>query len=220
MGRIENQLQVSKDHYFFETYSSERRYISYYHQVKQVLNLVAQHNLKKILITGKGDGVVPKILEAYSELLNLGLTIHTFDFAEYLRPSHLGELIDIDQIVAEKYDIIVSCQILEHIPLKEADQVLTKMKKVSRFVIMSVPYKAITVRGSFKMPVLPELVFCIKVPLIRSSGEMVDERHYWELGATISVKKYKERLKSFGYSILDSYMMKKHGNIYFFIIQS
>ena len=220
MKRFLNQPQVTKTHYFFETYSSERRFISYYHQVKNVLNIVSKNNSRKILIVGKGDGVVQSILNTYSALLDLDLTIHTFDFAPDLNPDYLGDLLEIDQIISDNYDIILCCQVLEHIPQNEATQVVIKMGKIARHLVISLPYKALTLRGSLKGPILPEFVFCIKIPVVKSFGEMVDERHYWELGATISVRKYKRQLRELGLSILDAYILKKHGNIYFLILES
>lgn len=220
LARKKNTTQVDKSHYVFQAYSSERRYVSYYHQVGNVFEFISKNAAKKILIAGKGDGVVPKILEAYDELLGLDLTIHTYDFAADLKPHYLGDLANIGKTVTEKYDVVVCCQVLEHLPMIEAMDVVAQMRKLSRYVILSLPYKAITVRGSFKMPVLPELDFCLKVPVFKQSGSMVDDRHYWELGCSISVRNFKKEMTNLGYKVLKSYILKKHGNIYFVVLES
>ena len=210
--------QVDKSHYTFNFYSSERRFVSYYHQVNHILHFV-EAGARKILIVGKGDGVVAKILEAYDALEKYGLTIHSFDIAEDLFPDYLGDLVEIDTIVKEPYDVIVCCQALEHIPLHEALDALTKMRTIAQNFVISVPYKAITVRGCIKFPLIQELEFVIKIPIIKASGEMVDDRHYWELGASISVREFKQQLETIGFDILKAYTLKKHGFIYFLVLQ-
>lgn len=220
MERAINKPQVSSLHYHFGNYSSERRFISYYHQVDNVLHFVEYSQVKRILIIGKGDGVIPKILEAYSILMNLDLTIHTFDFAEDLNPDYLGDLLELNKIVTEKYDLILCCQVLEHIPQNEALSVVSMMRNISRYVVLSLPYKGLTFGGTFKMPIFHEWEFCIKIPIFKSFGNMVDERHYWELGASISVSKYKKQITELGYKLLNSYTLKKHGFMYFLILES
>lgn len=215
-----NHPQVDKQHYSFTNYSSERRFISYYHQVKNILTLVNDYQAKKILIAGKGDGIVQKILEAYNNLFNLNLIIKTFDFAYDLKPDFLGDLVEIESIVSEKFDVILCCQVLEHIPLDEALSVLSQMKMIARFVIISIPYKAITIRGTLKLPLIKEFEFCIKIPIWDRKTGMVDDRHYWEIGFNISLKQFHNKIVGIGYDILSSYVLKKDGFKYFIVLGS
>jgi hypothetical protein len=215
-----NTPQVDKEHYSFRNYSSERRFISYYHQVNNVMRFVEQNGAKTILIAGKGDGIVEKILQTYSDLLGLNLTITTFDFAEDLQPDIIGDLIELEKIITKKFDIILCCQVLEHIPLKESLDILSQMKRVSSFVIISVPYKAFTIRGTLKIPLLKEFEFCLKIPIWDNKSGMVDSRHYWEIGYSISLKGFIAALKSIGYTIVSSYVIKKDGFKCFFLLES
>jgi hypothetical protein len=215
-----NTPQVNKLHYSFTNYSSERRYLSYYHQVNNILLLVETRKASKILIAGKGDGIVQKILEAYNDLFDLKLVIKTFDFAKDLHPDILGDLVEIDKLVNEQYDIILCCQVLEHLPLEDSISVLSQMRGISKFVILSVPYKAITIRGTLKVPLIKEYEFCIKVPFWQNRNGMVDSRHYWEIGFNISLKKFIETLKKMGYSIISSYVLKKDGYKYFIVLET
>lgn len=167
---MKRKLQVDKQHYQFQTYSSERRFVSYYHQVKNVFRFIEEEGARTILVIGKGDGVVPKMLEAYSELFKLNLKIDTYDFAADLNPTYNADILDMDKVLKKKYDVIVCCQMLEHIPFEDAYAALKSMRKNAKFVVMSLPYKTITVRGSVKVPVFPELDVCIKLPVIRKKG--------------------------------------------------
>lgn len=218
--RIINTPQVNNLHYSFSNYSSERRFLSYYHQVKNIMHLVNTNNASKILIVGKGDGVVQKILEAYNDLHNLHLVIKTFDFAMDLHPDILGDLVEIEKLIVDQFDVILCCQVLEHLPLKESLSVLNQMKKISKFIIVSVPYKAITVRGTLKLPIINEFEFCIKIPYWQTRKGMVDSRHYWEIGFNISLKKFKETLEQMSFKILSSYVLKKDGYKYFIVLET
>jgi hypothetical protein len=94
------------------------------------------------------------------------------------------------------------------------------MREISKFVIISVPYKSITIRGTLKIPLVKEFEFCIKIPFWQNRKGMVDSRHYWEIGFNISLKKFKETLIIMGYSIISSYVLKKDGYKYFIILES
>lgn len=218
--RVFDHPQVEKTHYDFDFYSSERRFLSYYHQVKHVLHFVDKENARKILVAGKGDGVVPKILEAYSDLNNLDLCIKTYDIAKDLSPDYVGDLIHLESKVKEDVDVIVCCQVLEHLPLDEALLVLQQMNRISKFVIMSVPYKSFTIRGTLKIPFVKELEYCVKIPIWKNRKGMVDSRHYWELGYSISVRDFIRKLKSLNFTILSSYILKKDGFKYFIILKT
>ena len=215
-----NQPQVNKNHYSFENYSSERRFISYYHQVNNVMKFVENNHASNILIAGKGDGIVQRILETYSNLFKLNLSVKTFDIAEDLDPDILGDLIELRNYVREQYDVILCCQTLEHVMLDEAFQILEQMRFTSRFVIISVPYKAFTIRGCLKVPFIDEFEFLIKIPLWKNKKGMVDSRHYWEIGYSISKRKFKKEIRKIGYGIISDYVIKKDGFKQFFVLES
>lgn len=184
------------------------------------MHFVEHENAKNILIAGKGDGIVQNILEAYSELFELNLSVRTFDIAEDLHPDILGDLVDIKKLVTTHIDIILCCQTLEHLPLKESLQVLDQMRDISKYVIISVPYKAITFRATIKLPFVNEFEVLIKIPIWKNKTGMVDSRHYWEIGYNISIKKFNEALIRLGYKIISAYVIKKDGYKQFFILES
>jgi hypothetical protein len=133
----------------------------------------------------------------------------------------LGDLVQINNLIKEKFDVILCCQVLEHLPINEAFLVLDQMQQISKYVIMSVPYKTITIRGTIKVPLLKEFEFCIKVPIWHQKKiGMVDTRHYWELGFSKSVSDFKKELNKIGFNIISSYTLKKDGFKYFLILES
>ncbi len=184
------------------------------------MHFVEHENAKNILIAGKGDGIVQKILEAYSELFELNLFVKTFDIAEDLHPDILGDLVEIKKLVKTHVDIILCCQTLEHLPLKESLHVLEQMRDISKYVIISVPYKAVTFRACLKVPLIKEFEILIKIPIWKNQKRMVDSRHYWEIGYNISIKNFNEALIRLGYKILSAYVIKKDGFKQLFVLES
>ena len=127
----------------------------------------------------------------------------------------------INNLIIGKFDVILCCQVLEHLPIEEAFLVLDQMQQISKHIIMSVPYKTITIRGTIKIPLLKEFEFCIKVPIWHQKRiGMVDTRHYWELGFSKSVSDFKKELNKIGFNIISSYTLKKDGFKYFLILES
>jgi hypothetical protein len=101
--------------------------------------------------------------------------IKTFDFAEGLHPDILGDLVQNSKLATENFDVILCCQILEHMRYEESLFVLSRMQEISRYLIISDPYKAITIRGTLKIPLLKEHEFSIKVPI------GAEERQAWSI---------------------------------------
>lgn len=109
------QKQVGKEHYDFDKYIDEYRWSSYYLQIKNVM----RKDIKKVLIIGVGDGIVPNIIK----ILNSQINVVTFDFAQDLKPDIYGDVRKLSLIVTEQFDAIICCQVLEHLPFEEFENV-------------------------------------------------------------------------------------------------
>ena len=74
--------QVSPDHYIDQLYDSKERFISYWHQINEVISL----NPKEVLEIGIGNGFVSRYLREKK------LNVTTIDIAPDLRPDVAGSI--------------------------------------------------------------------------------------------------------------------------------
>lgn len=117
---MEEKWKTIQERYGFARYVNRARWNSYYNQIQGIMKCGAE----SILLIGKGDGIVPEVLKM------LGKTVTTFDFLEKLYPDIVGDVRDIESLVHEKYDAIVCCEVLEHIPFSEFGGVIKQFYRI------------------------------------------------------------------------------------------
>jgi SAM-dependent methyltransferase len=165
-------VQVSEQHYNFTSYVNLARWTSYWHQITETLAFAP----KTVLVIGVGDNIVGKILASQ------GIKVYTFDFDAALHPDFVGNLTDIHQVLhGNQFDVVLCCQVLEHLPYENFEPVLQQLKLIAGHVIISLPYSAIKYKIEIKFPVIKQ----VKLPVyihkfwrtITFQGE-----HYWEIG--------------------------------------
>ncbi|MBW1936730.1 MAG: class I SAM-dependent methyltransferase, partial [Deltaproteobacteria bacterium] len=76
--------QVEPSHYFRKEYDSKKRWISYWHQIDEILTL----SLNSVLEVGIGNGLVANYLK------RRGINITTLDIDERLMPDYVGSVLD------------------------------------------------------------------------------------------------------------------------------
>lgn len=169
-------IQVSKEHYSGK-YDDVQRFISYFYQV----DLVRKLKPNNVLEIGIGNKTV------YNYLKQNGIKIDTCDFDKSLEPDYVADIRDLP-FEDQSYDVVMACEVLEHIPWKDVNKALYQLHRVSRkYVIISIPYSSTSFELLFKFPLIdrilkrPFLNLFFRLPLffigIKFSGE-----HYWEMG--------------------------------------
>lgn len=167
------EIQVNKGHYDFQQYVNIPRWCSYYYQIKEVLEL----SPRNVLVIGVGDGIVVDILKGK------GLTVYTFDLDKELRPDYCGSVSDFSKIVKElKVDIILCCQVLEHLPYEAFLPVSAMLSKHCNVLILSLPYASFQLfKFSFKFERVRMRTIDIRFPRFYQNNVYSGE-HYWEIG--------------------------------------
>lgn len=205
--------QVGKEHYNFLFYLSKARWNSYYHQIDEVL----KNNSQNVLVIGKGDGIVPNILKGQIEEVKI------FDIAEDLEPDYLGNVVEISNIVNKKFDSILCCQVLEHIPFERFENCLFELKKLTnKQVILSLPQHNIPFSFSLKLPKIKRKSFKILIPrcLKKWDFEIHGKReHYWEINAkNYSLQKIRKVMRKY-FIIKNEYTVDENLYHRFFILE-
>ena len=111
------EKQVDKEHYFSEKYLTKERFLSYYYQVKPILELKP----KTILEIGKGNGIVSNTLK------QAGFKVTTADIAEDLKPDKICSIDELSKCFKENsFDLVLCCEVLEHLPFNMFDKCKVK----------------------------------------------------------------------------------------------
>lgn len=165
--------QVEKDHYTFFNYIDEGHWMSYYHQISEVKKASA----KKVLYIGKGDSIVYNILKEDSEC-----EIKSFDFDEALNPDILGSLQEITDYVKDHFDCIVCCEVLEHIPFCNFENIIKQLQTIcTNRLVISVPDRSFRFRIFVRFP---KIRFKMDYMINRFIEREISwgGEHYWEAG--------------------------------------
>ncbi|MFM2330808.1 MAG: hypothetical protein RLZZ26_315 [Candidatus Parcubacteria bacterium] len=164
--------QVTKEEgYKFGSYGFEGRFVSYYHQLREVL---AQHP-RSVLEVGVGDKVFGSFIKN-----NTKVSYTSIDIAEDLQPDVVGSVLQLP-FPDNSFDVVCAFEVLEHLPFDEFEKAVGEVARVSRTkVIISLPHFGPMLSLSFKLPFLKVVQLALKLPFPRR--HVFNGQHYWEIG--------------------------------------
>lgn len=163
--------QVDKKAYQFFSYAHPGRFVSYYHQLAEVLALKPE----SVLEIGVGDGVFRDYLKN-----NTNISYTSVDIADDLHPDVIGDVTNLP-FQNESFDVVCAFEVLEHLPFEQFEKALEELARVSRrAVVLSLPHFGPPIKFLLKIPFFPELSFAFKIPFARK--HTFNGQHYWEIG--------------------------------------
>ena len=166
--------QVAPDHYINPSYDSKERFISYWHQINEIITL----NPKEVLEIGIGNGFVHNYLKEKS------VKIKTLDIDKSLSPDVVGSVLKLP-FTSESFDIVVCYEVLEHLPYSEFPKALKEIHRVSqKHVVLSLPDVTTVYRINLELPRIRPIKKLIPHPFHRPAQHTFDGEHYWEIGKT------------------------------------
>lgn len=166
--------QVKKEYYNFTKYVTKERWNSYYYQIMECCNVQGE----KVLLIGVGDNIVTQVLS------KTGKKVTTLDFDKSLNPDVCASVTDLDTLITQKYDIIMCCQVLEHLKFDEFENIIKKMSKIAtERVILSLPTRNMSLIFAAKHTMTR--IFKIRIPIYRFWDKkfVFNGEHYWEVNA-------------------------------------
>lgn len=169
----ERERNMSRESYFSDLYFSLPQLCSYAHQ----LNFIHSMRPESIIEVGVGNGFVSNFLS------RSGLEVLTADINPALEPDICAPLSDLSGFVDEPKDLVVCCEVLEHMPLEELDANIGHLRKLGRRLFMTLPSskRSWGVASQFSLPKLgfKQLDFTFRFPFRR---QLEDGCHFWEVG--------------------------------------
>jgi hypothetical protein len=208
--------QVSNRNYVYGKYLHASRWMSYFYQIDSVQK-INQETRKKpsdvsILEIGPGDGTVSSLLKSWKYRLT------TMDIAKDIHPDIVASLPLIP--LKHKVDIILCCEVLEHIQYHDVEKSLKNMAKKCDYAIISIPHKSLYISCVLRFPMLnPKKIF-FSFPAFFIKHKF-DGQHYWELGTKgYSTSRFKESLTNAGFRLLKNFRVIEFPYHHFFIVKS
>ncbi|MDR1406325.1 MAG: methyltransferase domain-containing protein [Prevotellaceae bacterium] len=202
-------VQVAASHYNFQTYADLPRWTSYWHQIAETLALAP----KTALIIGVGDNIAGTLLSAQ------GVRVYTLDFDKDLHPDFEGDVADADALLGDRqFDVILCCQVLEHLPHSRFEDILQQLARHAGHVIISLPCSAIQYKVELKLPVVKTVTARIHIHKFFRK-HVFDGQHYWEVGTRgHTVRSILKSMKKF-FTVVRWYVAPHNPYHVFFILR-
>jgi hypothetical protein len=170
------------------------------------LHLIKGLPIRNILEVGPAGGYVTALLK------NVGYSVTTLDFIEkdfdHPECEHIVcNLIHEFPQIAEKHDLIICCETLEHIERKRAEETLCWFHDTgAQYLLVSVPYSGLMLYGEFMLSpheAIGTLFAKWQEALRRYVPEAHPHGHKWELGTRgLPVKNWENSLRDAGWRIV------------------
>jgi len=202
---------MKREHYFKTDYDNKERFISYWHQITEMLSL----NSKEILEIGKGNGFISNYLNGR------GKKIFTFDIDNGLNPDVVGTVTEIP-FCSETFDVVACYEVLEHLPYENFRDALKELYRVSKsYVILSLPDRSgRAYKFHVQIPKLGELKRLITIPRLKPIEWKFDGEHYWEIGVSgYCIKKIISQIERSHFLIVKNYRVFEFPYHRFFLLE-
>lgn len=198
-------LQVEADHYGFLRYVTKERWVSYYHQITEVLGTGA----RSVLVVGVGDGVVVEVLRRN------GLRVETLDFDSRLAPDHVGSVEEIGRFTG--FECILCAQILEHLPFDRFEPILAAMARAAPHIVLSLPVSAWRIEFRFRVQWRWLWAGVLSIPKAFRRHRF-DGQHHWEVGTRGCSRRHVRSLIRRHCLIRREYLVPEHGYHLFHVL--
>lgn len=192
-----------------DVYSNKDRWVSYFHQVKLVKDLIKSGSVLEI---GVGNKVVANYL---SELFQ----VKTVDIIEKLNPDYVASVENLNMIDDNSFDISLCAEVLEHLPFEKFGKCLSELKRVSKsHVIVSLPYWGYTFGFKIRLPKLGVKTFKFKISGLKK--HKFNGQHYWEIGKQgFPLGRIKKAMEKVGFEIQKSFWDLDDPYHYYFVLK-
>ena len=202
--------QVEPNHYFNKSYDVKERFISYWHQINEIIKLCP----KRVLEIGIGNGFTTKYLKERR------VNVLTLDIDKMLNPDIVGSILDIP-LPDKSFDVVACYEILEHLPYEDFSKALSEIFRVSKsYAILSLPDAGRVYRIYIQIPKIGIFKKLISLPRIQNPIHKFDGEHYWEIGkAGYSLSKITKDIKEAGFKILKTYRIFENPYHRFFVLK-
>lgn len=190
-------------------YNSKSRFLSYWYQLYHTIEVSPE----SVLVVGRGSGVTEALIRA---LTNGRVSSVSLDIDPEKKPDVVGSVTAIP-LEGDSFDVVLCCQVLEHIPFGEFEPALREMHRVSRGrVVLSLPHGRQYFRMSLKLPRLRDMTIILKNPFTKRNW--TTGRHLWEISRGVSLAEVRAAIEKAGFRIEKTFLNEMNCKHRFFIL--
>ena len=202
--------QIEPNHYFNVSYDSKERFISYWHQINEIIKLEPE----KVLEIGIGNGFVSKYLK------ERGVNVITLDIDKKLNPDKIGSVLNIP-FTDSSFDVVSCYELLEHLPYENFYQAVSEIFRVSKsYSVLSLPDKNRVCRFYIQIHKIVISKKLLPLPRLNAPIHKFDGEHYWEIGkARYPLSKITKDIQRAGFKIEKTYRIFENPYHRFFILR-
>ena len=203
----DSQVQLTNFH--SREYDNKARFISYWHQIDEVLSLQPG----KLLEIGIGN----KFVTTY--IRDRGVQVTTLDIDSRLYPDVLANASAIP-FLDDSFDLVTCFEVLEHLPYTSFLHVLKEINRVVKSnVLLSLPDVTTVYRVYIELPRIRPIKTMINHPIPRPAADCLCGEHYWEIGMRhYPLTRIMHDIKQAGFNLLKSYRIFEFPYHRFFIL--
>ena len=201
---------MKRQDYLTPQYLNYQRWQSLWHQ----LDLTRHCSPKNILEIGSGSGLITHILK------KSGYQVTTLDNDPQLKPDIIADLNSFS-FKKNQFDLILCCQVLEHLSFKNFLPLLKKLKKTTKkHLIISLPEDSLS-SLQFALKLIPFIPLVKKiVNLPRQKPLPKGGPHHWEINRpNYPLKKIIRTIEKSGFQIKKSFLVFENPYHRFFLLQ-
>ena len=203
-----------KEQYHNIEYDDLFRFISYFYQI----DLVRKLSPKSILEIGVGNKTVSNYLK------QSGFNVITCDINPKSNPDYVADIRNLP-FEKERVDLVLACEVLEHISFKEVELALKELRRVTKkYVVISIPYISFDIDWVLKTPRMKRIFkqsylrLLLRLPLVFWKRKFTGG-HYWEMGTkNYPISKIRKLLKQ-NFKIIREITPVLDSYHYFFVLE-
>lgn len=202
--------QVKPKHYFRLSYDSKERFISYWHQIHEIVRL----RPKRVLEIGIGNGFVSKYLKERR------VNVLTLDIDEKLKPDIVGSVLGVP-FPDNSFEVVACYELLEHLQYENFYKALSEIFRVSKsYAILSLPDAGRVYHLYLQIPKVGVFKRLLSLPRLKNSIHKFDGEHYWEIGKNgYPLSRITKDIERAGFNIEKTYIIFENPYHRFFILK-